>query len=279
MIRQSLHLRPRDAISHRLQNFEKLEPTLRNLSIKFDSKMVDKIMKRERGIALRLLYQLKMVLEKVYPTTDIAVLTKTGQFGDNQPAQKIANSKEKYDRVQHEFFKTRINALNKPQKTLNMESHLQKFEEEKERQADQAKKLDKEDVQMAAMRKQEMRRIQINKLQRNAGFMEEWHQKGVEDWKKNQKRQRDRESKQLEFELNQAQKFNSVAEKKLQEARDEVTDGIDAFESSLQANGINPRVQKEDADRAVSGSFNKQNVIGGVRAGSQHLGGSLNKNS
>ena len=52
--------------------------------------MVDKIMKKERGISLRLLYQLKMVLEKVYPPTDIAVLTKTGQFGDNQLAQKIA---------------------------------------------------------------------------------------------------------------------------------------------------------------------------------------------
>ena len=165
----------RDAISHRLQNFEKLEPTLRNLNIKFDSKMVDKIMKRERGIALRLLYQLKMVLEKVYPTTDIAVLTKTGQFGDNQPAQKIANSKEKYDRVQHQFFKQRINALNKPQKQLNMEAHVKKFEEEKERQAGMAKRADQEDSQMAAMRKQEMRRIQINKLQRNAGFMEEWH--------------------------------------------------------------------------------------------------------
>ena len=69
-----------------MQNFEKLEPTLRNLKIKFDSKMVDKIMKQERGISLRLLYQLKMVLEKVYPPTDISVLTKTGQFGDNQPA-------------------------------------------------------------------------------------------------------------------------------------------------------------------------------------------------
>ena len=86
----SLHLNfcyfHRDAISHRLQNFEKLEPSLRNLNIKFDSKMVDKIMKRERGLALRLLYQLKMCLKKVYPTTDIAVLTKTGQFGDHQPA-------------------------------------------------------------------------------------------------------------------------------------------------------------------------------------------------
>ena len=76
----------RDPISHRLQNFEKLEPTLRNLKIKFDSKMVDKIMKKERGVSLRLLYQLKMVLEKVYPPTDISVLTKTGQFGDSQPA-------------------------------------------------------------------------------------------------------------------------------------------------------------------------------------------------
>ena len=46
----------RDPISHRLQNFEKLEPTLRNLKIKFDSKMVDKIMKKERGVSLRLLY-------------------------------------------------------------------------------------------------------------------------------------------------------------------------------------------------------------------------------
>jgi len=60
-----------------------------------------------------------------------------------------------------------------------------------------------------------MRRIQINKLQRNAGFMQEWHQKGVEDWKKNQKRQRDREAKELEFKLGEAQKFNVVAEAKL----------------------------------------------------------------
>ena len=39
--------------------------------------------------------------------------------------------KEKYDNVQHAFFKTRINALNKPQKVLNMEAHVKKFEDEK----------------------------------------------------------------------------------------------------------------------------------------------------
>lgn len=94
-------------------------------------------MKEERGEALRLLYQIKMALEKVYPPTDIAVLRKSklvhnfsfylnmiiyykyllnifefissfficlfhlnniaGKMGDNQPALKIAHSKEKYD--------------------------------------------------------------------------------------------------------------------------------------------------------------------------------------
>jgi hypothetical protein len=53
-----------------------------------------------------------------------------------------------------------------------------------------------------------MRRIQINKLQRNAGFMEEWTQKGIDDWKENMDKKREREQKQLEFDLTQAEKYN-----------------------------------------------------------------------
>ena len=116
-------------------------------------------MKRERGLALRLLYQLKMCLDKVYPTTDIAVLTKTGQFGDNQPAQKIAMPRAKYDQVKHDFFKMRINALNKPQKQLNMENHVQKFNDEQKRQAQIAHEQDLQEKKSNDLRKQEMRRI------------------------------------------------------------------------------------------------------------------------
>jgi hypothetical protein len=46
-----------------------------------------------------------MVLEKVYPPADISIVAKTGTFGDNQPAQRIAFSKPKYDDVSHTFFK------------------------------------------------------------------------------------------------------------------------------------------------------------------------------
>jgi len=47
------------------------------LGIIFDSKVIDGVMKGQRGIALRLLYQLKTALEKVYPPTDVNVLKKS----------------------------------------------------------------------------------------------------------------------------------------------------------------------------------------------------------
>ena len=102
-------------------------------------------MRKERGQALRILYQVKMVLEKVYPPADISIVAKTGKFGDNQPAQKIVQSKPKYDEMTNEFFKQRIAKLNRAQKDIDLEIHLQKFEDEKEKQASHANKLDNND--------------------------------------------------------------------------------------------------------------------------------------
>lgn len=193
-------------------NFEKLEPTLRSLGVQFNSKTVEQIMSRERGQSLRLLYQLKMVLEKVYPPADISIVAKTGTFGDNQPAQRIAMSKPKFDEVTHTFFKQRLGKLNRAQKDIDLEAHQQKYDDELTRQATVAAKADRADVVADAQSKQEMRRIQINKLQRNAGFMEEWLAKGVDDWKQNMTIKREREATQLEFDFTQAEKYNKVTQ-------------------------------------------------------------------
>lgn len=85
--------------------------------------------------------------------------------------------------------------------------------------------------------------------------MEEWLQKGVEDWKKNQTIKKDRERTSLEFEYKQTEKYHSFAVKKIDEANKEVVDGINQFEKTLKAIGIDPKVRKEDAERAVSESL------------------------
>lgn len=56
--------------------------------------------------------------------------------------------------------------------------------------------------------------------------MEEWLQKGVEDWKQNMAYKKEREQGQLEFEYKQAQKFNAITVDKIESATAEVIDGI-----------------------------------------------------
>ena len=79
-------------------------------------------------------------------------------MGDNQPALKIAHSKEKYDQQQHAFFKNRLQELNKPQKQINMEKHLQKFEDEQKKHERLAASAHKEEMEAKDRLKQEIRK-------------------------------------------------------------------------------------------------------------------------
>ena len=47
-----------------MNNFYKIEEALRFLKVRFDAKMTHNIMQEERGAALRLLYQLKLAIQK-----------------------------------------------------------------------------------------------------------------------------------------------------------------------------------------------------------------------
>ena len=57
---------------------------------------------------------------------------------------------------------------------MNMENHLEKFSDEAVRQDEEAKRYAAADREEQERSKQDVRRGQINKLQRNAGFLEEW---------------------------------------------------------------------------------------------------------
>ena len=89
-----------------------------------------------------------------------------------------------------------------------------------------AKKGDREEREARERMLQEMRAAQINKVARNAGFMEEWLQKGVQDWQKNQTLKKDRERRDLEFEYKETEKYHRLALTKIEEASKEVHDGI-----------------------------------------------------
>jgi hypothetical protein len=80
-----------------------------------------------------------------------------GTLGDNRPAMKLTNAKEKFEQHAHTFFHQRLQVLNKPQKQILMERHQQKFDDEQVRQDYVAKKGDREEREARERMLQEMR--------------------------------------------------------------------------------------------------------------------------
>jgi hypothetical protein len=71
-----------------------------------------------------------------------------------------------------------------------------------------AEKGDREEREARERKLSELRAAQINKVARNAGFMEEWLQKGVQDWQKNHQIKKNRERRELEFEYKETEKYH-----------------------------------------------------------------------
>ena len=57
----------------KVTNFFLVEEVLRKLRVKFDAKLIHQIMNEERGASLRLLYQVKLAVEKHFAQDDLTV--------------------------------------------------------------------------------------------------------------------------------------------------------------------------------------------------------------
>lgn len=57
--------RPEDKSDSKINNFTRLEPTLRRLGVPFDTKVAQQVMMKQKGAAAKLVYQVKAALEKI----------------------------------------------------------------------------------------------------------------------------------------------------------------------------------------------------------------------
>ncbi len=186
---------------------------------------------------------------------DYILFSKTKRYNTINPLKKIEPAIEQFDNMTSNFFARRLNEMNKAQKEVNLDGHLKKFELKKIKQDEELRKLREEDDINEKRIKDEMRKIQLNKLQRNIAFMEDWKQKGEENWDKNQKILKEREKRDKEF----VEKFDERKNQKLKTLqtlnKKDLVEGIDLFEKRLQIYGLDsaqPDVDKRLASKQKS---------------------------
>lgn len=199
---------------------------------------MENIINKKPGVAERMLYELKMSLEKVNNPADVFIFHKTGKFNPVFPLKKLDPGKQQFDTFESRFFGRRLNEMNKAQKAVNLEKHLQPFEDFQKQQEELLRRRREEDIIKEQKIKEEMRKISLNKLQRNMAFLENWNEKGKENWEKNQKIMKERVVKDNEFRAKTLEKKTVRLEAIHEQNKKEIYEGIDQFESNLKKHGI-----------------------------------------
>ena len=113
-----------------MNNFYLIEDALRHLKVRFDGKMTHNIMQEERGAALRLLYQLKLAIQKREgpPPDALEAQTMTG-LKASTVQRKLAQSIEKTMSLAGSIQPRTVNGKDvRTKKQRLQDAHLIKFE-------------------------------------------------------------------------------------------------------------------------------------------------------
>ncbi|OMJ72074.1 hypothetical protein SteCoe_29554 [Stentor coeruleus] len=241
----------RHSRSHILSNFTRMIDVFKGLNVKFDTKVINDIINKTEGAAVGLIYQLKMALEKTSPPVDFK-LVKQGKIAEQPPVKCIRPPRPQFDEMERKNIETRLQTLNKAQKEIDLELKMKKFDDFRDAMEIKAEKLEQAEDQKEKKKKDEKRKAMINKLQRNAGFMEDWEQKGVQEWKKNMEIKKKREQMELTFKLKEVEKVQAKADTFYSKTRSEAMSNIEEFEKTMKSLGIPVKPYKEQPTKTFS---------------------------
>lgn len=139
-----------------------------------------------------------------------------------------------YDNVSQQFFSDRIKSKIIAQKEVNMKAHLVKFEEFKKKEDNKIMESIKEEEDNYIKHRNKRVSQLRNEAQRFHIFQQKHEQNGIDDWKSNMLFKKEREKKDLDYQLKEAQKYQKHVYNSIKYCQNDLQKKIDNFEIVLQ---------------------------------------------
>ena len=228
----------KSASNAKINNFSLLEPLFRALRVRFDSKIAYEIITRKPSVALNLVRDIKIVLEKLASrhTAVVGRPRSTGQLPISNMPLRLA--RPKYDKAQHELFVKSIKMYIRGQNQVDMAKHLKKYTDHQTHLEETARQGEIDDLREFFAANDRIRQQRRLNMQREHEFLHDWQEKGIEEWAYNQQIKRERE----EHARRQAQRRVDIMKSRqasiMERSRKDVEEGIPAFHKTLRESGI-----------------------------------------
>ncbi|CAB1113052.1 unnamed protein product [Ectocarpus sp. CCAP 1310/34] len=156
----------------KVNNFILLEPTLRLLGVPFDAQVAYNVMQGTPGAISGLLYQMKMVLDRLAKFSVPVSMRPTTSPAGVKPLPNLSQrtTKPQYDRATHSIFAAAVRNMVQSQKGINLERSLL------------AEELHTEAIRLQG----------IHDLAQRKALCDSWEENNVDDWLINMDRKRNR---------------------------------------------------------------------------------------
>ena len=190
-----------------MNNFKILHGVLRNVGVKFDSNTAKNIMDSKPGFIANLLYEIRSNLEKKGVNPENISLKKSSHFQEMYAPMKFRQEIPQYDAFDSKHFYETLQRKTRAQKEVDLENKLKRFEDFKIEQDKKIRQAIAEEEYRLEQEKAINIRNHRNKNQRYHAFLQQFEEKGINNWKNNMLRAKQREIKDVQFQLNEAQKI------------------------------------------------------------------------
>ena len=234
-----------------MNNFNILHNVLRNVGVKFDINIAKNIMEAKPGYIANLLYEIRSNLEKKGVNPENISLKKSSHFQEMYAPMKFRQEIPQYDAFDSKHFYETLQRKTRAQKEVDLEKKLKKFEDFK---IEQNKKI-KQAIEEEKFRQEQEKAINIrnhrNKNQRYHAFLQQFEEKGINNWKNNMLRAKQREIKDVQFQLNEAKKIQKNLYRGISRNIAIYHHEINQFEANFGKNGkkLEGSKKKEDAEK------------------------------
>ena len=254
-----------------INNFNILHNVLRNVGVKFDINVAKNIMEAKPGYIANLLYEIRSNLEKKGVNPENISLKKSSHFQEMYAPMKFRQEIPQYDAFDSKHFYETLQRKTRAQKEVDLEKKLKKFEDFK---IEQNKKI-KQAIEEEKFRQEQEKAINIrnhrNKNQRYHAFLQQFEEKGINNWKNNMLRAKQREIKDVQFQLNEAQKIQKNLYRGIAKNIAIYHHEINQFEANFGKNGKKLEMKKGKKDENEKKGELNESAIAGANIPQQDL--------
>jgi hypothetical protein len=138
-----------------------------------------------------------------------------------------------YNNQSQNFFNDRLQGKTRAQKEINLERHLQKFEEFKSNEDKKIKENKEHDEKFDEKNRHEKITDRRTKNQKYHHFQQKYEQQGIDNWKANMLSKKEREKKDLDYQLKEAIKYQNNVYNSITNCQNDSYKKIQNFESLL----------------------------------------------